>query len=427
MFEITEEVLEDTSIVSLESFEFLPVSGTNLNTAGLIRIRVENSDNFYLPSQAYISIAGCINNGEEHYENTKKITLLNNGLMFLFDCMKYELNGVEIESVYEPGFLSLMTGLSKYSESFNTGPGLNIGWRTDTGDGKVGDQNAGYTARHKWFFSSTPVGTFRVAIPLSHIFGFAFDYNKVIYGLTHTLTFVRNSSDNNALIRSSAAGDQVTDGNIKISKLSLCLPRITPSDVAKYDFLKLITEKVTVPVQFRMNQCMKATVPQSTSFTYRLGVRSSTERPRWIILGFQTARDNSQTVNNTIFDHCSLTNAYVLLNNERYPATDLNLNFAENMIENSYIYYCNFMKDYLDIDPVVNNPSLDPLRFKTLYPLYVFNLSHQSERMKDSVLDITLRAFFSAAPAVNTVAYISVLSERQLRFRSDGNKLNIVF
>ena len=47
MLEITEDVAEGTSIVSFETFEFLPVSGTNLDSAGQVRIRVENSDNFY--------------------------------------------------------------------------------------------------------------------------------------------------------------------------------------------------------------------------------------------------------------------------------------------------------------------------------------------------------------------------------------------
>ena len=105
---------------------------------------------------------------------------------------------------------------------------------------------------------------------------------------------------------------------------------------------------------------------------------------------------------------------------------DLNLDFTKNRFENAYVYYCNFMKQYFDIDPIVNSPAVDPVSFKTLHPLYVFNLSCQSERMKDSVLDITFKAFFSANVPNNTVAYILMLSERRLRFRSDGNKLNVI-
>jgi hypothetical protein len=426
MLEITEDVVEDTSIVSFETFEFLPVSGTNLNSAGQVRIRVENSDNFYYPAGSWLSFTGHIANGANRYDKAKKITMVNNALMYLWDCIKYELNGTEIESLYHPGYATTIAGLVKYPESYNSGPGLNSGWTLDTGAGTIADKNKGWNKRHAWFFSSTPVGDFRICIRLDHIFGFALDYNRVLYGLTHTLTLVRNSTSNDALYRSAVAADAVTDGTISFDQIAWCLPRVTPSDVAKFNFLKLIEDKITVPISFRQHQCLRATVEENNYFTYRLGVRSSTERPRWIIVGFQTDRSNDQTKNNSLFDHCNLTNAYVLVNNSRYPMIDLNLDFTKNRFENMYVYYLNFMKQYFDIDPIVNSPAVDPVSFKTLHPLYVFNLSYQSERMKDSVLDITFKAFFSANVPKDTVAYILMLSERQLRFRSDGNKLNVI-
>ena len=38
--------------------------------------------------------------------------------------------------------------------------------------------------------------------------------------------------------------------------------------------------------------------------------------------------DGDQTNNPSTFDHVNLTNAYVTLNSDRYPALDYNLSFA---------------------------------------------------------------------------------------------------
>ena len=66
-------------------------------------------------------------------------------------------------------------------------------------------------------------------------------------------------------------------------------------------------------------------VPESTSFTWRLSVVTAPEKPRFIIVGFQTAKDGNQTKNSSTFDHVNLRNAYVMLNSDRYPAVDYNL------------------------------------------------------------------------------------------------------
>ena len=52
-------------------------------------------------------------------------------------------------------------------------------------------------------------------------------------------------------------------------------------------------------------------VPESTSFTWRLSVKTGQERPRFIIVAIQTAKDGDQTKNPSIFDHVELKNAYI--------------------------------------------------------------------------------------------------------------------
>ena len=64
-------------------------------------------------------------------------------------------------------------------------------------------------------------------------------------------------------------------------------------------------------------------VPESTSFTWRLSVKTAPEKPKFIIVGFQTAKDGDQTNNPSTFDRVNLKYAYVTLNSDRYPAVDL--------------------------------------------------------------------------------------------------------
>ena len=85
------------------------------------------------------------------------------------------------------------------------------------------------------------------------------------------------------------------------------------------------------------------------------------------------------------------------------------------------------------MDELVSNHNINPVDYKNLYPLYVFDVSKQSEKVKTSVSDIHIKAFFNADPAGNanppagTMAYAVIISDRLFHFVSDGSKVtNIV-
>ena len=76
-----------------------------------------------------------------------------------------------------------------------------------------------------------------------------------------------------------------------------------------------------------MIQCDTASIPQATSFSWRLSVKSSAEVPRFIIVGFQTNKSGDQEQNPSIFDNVRVSNIYVMLNSMRYPTADYNISF----------------------------------------------------------------------------------------------------
>ena len=77
-------------------------------------------------------------------------------------------------------------------------------------------------------------------------------------------------------------------------------------------------------------------VPESTSFSWRLSVKTAPEKPRFIIVAFQTAKDGDQTKNPSTFDRVNLKNAYLMLNSDRYPAVDYNLSFSNQKFSRVY-------------------------------------------------------------------------------------------
>ena len=162
------------------------------------------------------------------------------------------------------------------------------------------------------------------------------------------------------------------------------------------------------------------------NFTWRLSVKSSPEKPRYIMVAFQTDRVGNQDKNASLFDHCNLTNMYIMLNSTRYPAVDYNVNFTKNQFSRLYGDASVFRDKYFSMDSLVSNPGIHPGDYKTLFPIFVFNVSKQSEQLKNSVTDIQIKAQFAENVPASTEAYAVVISDRMLKFQSDGNKTNVV-
>jgi len=100
------------------------------------------------------------------------------------------------------------------------------------------------------------------------------------------------------------------------------MPHVLPNDQEKLAPYKTIESKSSLLVGYLMIQCDSISVPQTGNFTWRLSVKSAPEKPRWIIVAFQTDTSGNQEHNPSIFDHCNLTNMFVILSSRRYPKID---------------------------------------------------------------------------------------------------------
>ena len=428
---ITDPILSDDSIDKYEEFEYEPVAGTNLNSSGTdIRLTIETQDVFTHPSESFLIIEGrLIKANNNSYGNNDLITLTNNGIMHLFKRIRYNLSGQEIENIMNVGQATTMLGLLKYPDDFSKSKGLNQLWYKDT-TGVADGHNTGFNITRNYIIvNSDPKGSFSFKIPLKHIFGFCEDYDKVVYGLKHNLTLTRND-DNDAIFKSDqndAAGNPYADGKVILSKVSWFMPHVTPADKDKMELYKIIERKEKIPVGYRMIQCDSASIPQVTSFSWRLSVKSSPEVPRFIIVGFQTGKSNIQTANASTFNNVNVSNIYVMLNSMRYPTTDYNISFLAQKFSRVYGDVAEFRSKFFNMDELVSNPNITPADYKDLYPLFLFDVSKQSEKLKYSTTDIQINMHFSANVAANTQAYAVIISDKLINFQSDGNKFSVVF
>ena len=140
-----------------------------------------------------------------------------------------------------------------------------------------------------------------------------------------------------------------------------------------------LNHKCKLPVAYRTIQCDMLSVPESTSFTWRLSVKTALEKPRFIIVGFQTAKDGDQTKNPSTFDHVYLQNAYGMLNSDRYPAVDYNLSLTNQEFSRVYGDAALFGVKFFGMDELITQSNITPSDYKTLYPLFTFRCQ-QAER-----------------------------------------------
>ena len=415
---------EADSIKSYEYNAYLPTSGSNLNTPGTITIHIESQDEFYHPRRSYLLVEGeLVKSGGTRYTTTDDIALCNNGIMHLFSNAKYEIAGQEIESVNNPGIAGVLMGAAKFPFDYSAGAGLMQCWAPNTADSQI-INTKGYEARKKYIIAkSVPIGTFSFVVDLENVFGFAEDYGKVIYGMRQKLTLVRKG-DNDAIIRATSVGA----GKVNLTKVAWMMPRVLPSDTAKAKLYKMIESKeAKIDVGFRMRQCNVAGISENaTSFDWRLGVRTAPEKPRHILIALQEEKNDNQEKNSSVFDNLKVTQMSVVLNDTKYPGRDVTADFAKHQFIEYYRMFSSFAQDYYGLDPLTSRNFMDPLTYKTLFPIFYFDVSKQSERFNQSVVDVTVRMRFggSGMPK-HVVAHALIISDRRMIFKSDGKKMNI--
>ena len=84
-----------------------------------------------------------------------------------------------------------------------------------------------------------------------------------------------------------------------------------------------------------------------------------------------------------------------MLNSDRYLAVDYNLSFANLKFSRVYGDAALFGVKFFGMDELITQYNITPCDYKTLYSLFIFDVSKQNETLKSSVVDIQIKANFT--------------------------------
>ena len=177
LLDITSKPQFDDLLTSYKTIAHYPLASTTYGYNEDIRFQVENQNDFWLPSQSYITIEGRLIRNP----NDSTVAFITNGILQLFSECKYYLNGVEIDQTRGLGFASTLKAYCSLTPdevlSYH-----HAGW----GDFPETVNNAGEYR-------------FKVCIPLKFLIGFAEDYNKILLGARQELILTRTGHDKNGM------------------------------------------------------------------------------------------------------------------------------------------------------------------------------------------------------------------------------------
>ena len=385
MLQVNEDVDFDNYITDYEYFNFHPTNITALNENDEVRIPVHTQDCYILPCKSYITLTGSIFKTNNAIYDEK---IVMNGFSHLFEDIRFLINGEIIDRTRNPGYVSFMKGICSYDNAqINT------------------LQNAGWDHLNKEI-KMLKDGKFNASIPLSHVLGFAEDFQKILINARTELVMLRAKNTTNVTIGSQSV--------IKLNSIQWSLPIIKVSDQIRLSLIKTLEVDKPLPVAFRSWQLYEyPNVPQSTEFTWNVTTVPQLQKARFAIIGLQTNRETT-AANPSQFDLNFLTDVKLFLQDKKYPYNSFHVSYENNIYSALYDRYTSFQSSYYGRN---NQPMLNRNDFITKAPVFVIDCSKQNDDIKVGALNIRVEFTTSANLPANTKAFCLIIHDKKITYR----------
>lgn len=387
ILQIKRPIVHDDDITGQEYHTYTPYS-TSFNNNDEIRINIQAQDLYVLPSESYIHIEFTTAKRDGTPFAANEAIFTYNFISHLFSEMRYELKGVEIDRCKTPGITSLLKCAIATKSS-------------DRATFRLYSLNSHRTLA---------AGTYRMVLPLRFVFGFCDDFEKIVLNSKHELILVRSRSDTNAY----QALNEIL--NLTVTKIHWKVPHITLSDHAKLTMLKTIARNDTLTLPFRSWDLYELpVVPQTTRHSWNVKTTTQVTKPRYVVVAFQTNRNNVVVNDISTFDHCNISNVKLIMNNERFPYDDLNCNFEEISYHELYHMFAKIQKSYYNGTSTMNPLEIDFAGFLTR-PVFAFDCSRTDERIKNGMVDVRIEIEARQNIPQNTSAYCLIIHDNIIRY-----------
>lgn len=356
-------------------------------------IVIFQQDVFMDMSEAVLIVEGTF---EEQTGGDGKCSLTNNPASFMFSDITYELNGKEVEKVRDPGIVSTVRGLLTYNTDESRA--LNIAGWTPFGNQVVVDN-----------------GRFSYIIPLKFLFSIFSDYKKVLLG-RHLFRLTRALNDENCYVSKKADGTAGTKkAKITITNIELRVKHIFTNDAVKLRLLSEISKDKPILVAFRKWELHELpSLGSSNKDLWSVKTASSVERPRYVVVAFQTDRRNTIGKDSTQFDHINISDLRLQLNSELYPFERMKIDFTRNQYAEPFLNMLNFQKTFYGKPNAESIISYADFKKQTLY---VFDCSRHVDALKPTTVDIKLIMESRQNFPANTKAYAIIIHDVMIEYR----------
>ncbi|XP_066581448.1 uncharacterized protein [Prorops nasuta] len=389
----------DNRINNIEIHSYNPYVSSSLNHNDEIRIPIQQQDLVVLPSESFLFIEGDVYaiaaNNATIDEN--KLFLDSNGVAFLFNEIRYELNGVEVDRCKNVGITTTLRNYALLSSHEST-----------TLKSASFDINSKNPIKNFQYFS--------FCIPLNKLMGFFDDYKRVIVNARHELILIRSRNDSNAVY---CTMDNI---NVKVdlvlSKIQWKIPHITLEEYTKLQFLNIIEKDHPITMTYRSWELYEYPVLLKTqNHSWSVKVSTKLEKPRFIVFAFQTNRKDNVKKSMAKFDHCNLRNLKLYLNSASYPYDKLNLSFANNNYAILYDMYYKFINSYYNTESKYIMPMLNFENFIDYGPFVAIDCSHQNGSIKSGTVDIKIEFECDSNIPENTSAYCLIIHDQIIEYK----------
>jgi hypothetical protein len=368
-------------ITGMEFHSHKPYASNTFKCSDEIRIPISTQDIITAPFESTIHITGTVS-GKTAGNTNAKIALVNNAIAFLFEDIRYEIGGVEVDRVKNVGITTTIKGLlsTRQDELLHLQNGC---W---FGAGKTNE-----------------VTQFTFSVPLSKLMGFAEDYKRIIVNVRQELILLRSASDYNALV-----SDDATSVTLNITGLYWRIPHISLADEIKLQLFRKVEKDFPVHIPFRSWELHEyPTLPMTNRQSWTIKTSSQMEKPRFVVLAFQTDRKNKIKANASNFDSCDLTDIKLYLNSTYYPYDNIRGDYCI-----FYEMFTSFQKSYYEKNNI--SSTVDFETFKATTPLYVIDCSKQVDNLKSGPVDVRLEFEAKQNFPDKTAAYCLLLHDSHL-------------
>lgn len=399
LLNITGQPFSDLTIEEYKFHYYQPFQpGFNYNDE--IRIVIQDVDTYTLPCNSYLYIEGRLLTSAGTVPT--KLKFVNNALAFVFRELRYELGGNPLSNVRSVGLTSTLKNIVSLNKNESDSM-QNAGWFP------LVATESDVKKRDKILVNEQ--GYFNVCIPLHMLSGYFEDFRRIVVNMRQELVLIRSSNDKDSVI----SEDDSEEPKIDITKIFWAVPHITPSIPEQIRLNNIISKGSLLPIRFRAWDMFEIpSLQTSVSHSLPIITTSKVETPRHILIAFQNKKKGVLTSDMSTFDHCDLKNLKVFLNAERYPYSDLNLDFSKSRYATLYKMFANFRESYYHLKS--NEPIYNPNQFKKIAPIVHIDCSRQKEVLQTG--SISLRLEFETEKPTNSdiSAYCLILHEKEFSY-----------